>query len=57
MTDDKPQMDALDLRDYFAAHAMQALIAVNPPKDMDDDLEIANNAYSMAYAMLKARAE
>ena len=44
----------MDLRDYFAAKAMQGLLAsdVYAPKD-----KFAENAYAMADAMLKARSE
>ena len=49
--------EGMDLRDYFAAQAMQAtvqaLIArdIYPPTDMD----VANNAYRIADAMMLAR--
>ena len=44
--------DGMTLRDYFAAKAMQGLLAsdVYAPKD-----KFAENAYAMADAMLKAR--
>ena len=48
----------MDLRDYFAAKAMEGLIAANPAHDMDDAKvgdAIANAAYFVANAMIKAR--
>ena len=44
--------DGMTLRDYFAAKAMQGLLAsdVYAPKD-----KFAENAYAMADAMMKAR--
>jgi len=53
----KPQL-GMTLRDYFAAKAMQALIA--SPRGTPDgrdatDQYYAKNAYIMADAMLKAR--
>ena len=44
----------MTLRDYFAAKAMQGLLAsdVYAPKD-----KFAENAYAMADAMMKARNE
>ena len=47
---DNPVYDGMSLRDYFATHAMQALI--------DNDglfSEIPTQAYALADAMLKAR--
>lgn len=41
------------LRDYFAAHAMMGLIA--NPKNSGTVTEIAECAYAVADAMLKAR--
>jgi hypothetical protein len=42
--------DGMDLRDYFAAQAMQRLVdLVTHPKD------VARNAYIIADAMMKAR--
>jgi hypothetical protein len=48
----KESHDGLSMRDYFAAKAMQGLLAsdVYAPKD-----KFAENAYAMADAMLKAR--
>jgi len=57
--------DGMSLRDYFAAKAMQALLAKQGPYGEDfepayrDDVqhidELAQYAYSQADAMLKAR--
>ena len=44
----------MSLRDYFAAKALPALIAVSA--DDSPDADIATCAYSVADAMLKARA-
>jgi hypothetical protein len=44
--------DGMTLRDYFAAKAMQACIAKGAPLVFDD---VANKAYEMSDAMLKAR--
>ena len=49
----------MTLRDYFAAKAMQATVnawiqnSVYPPTDMD----VAENAYDIADAMMEAREE
>ncbi len=52
----------MDLRDYFAAKAMQAILADQYANglyvgDLDNDSEVvaANSAYIMADAMMKAR--
>ena len=47
-----PEWSGMTLRDYFAAKAMQGLLAsdVYAPKD-----KFAENAYAMADAMMKAR--
>ena len=50
--DDEPGMD---LRDYFAAKAMQSIITTCPKELPDFDLAI--DAYKMADAMMKARGE
>jgi hypothetical protein len=42
----------MDLRDYFAAKAMQGLLASDVYASKD---KFAENAYAMADAMLKAR--
>ena len=53
LTDDR-YFHGMDLRDYFAAKAMQAMIATNnfPTGVM---IDTAKEAYEMADAMLKAR--
>jgi len=46
----------MDLRDYFAAQAMQGLLAANPDVDVEDVIEaLAIAAYEMANAMMEAR--
>ena len=45
--------DGMDLRDYFAAKAMQALVSL-PDIDMSHEA-IAELAYKIAGAMMKAR--
>lgn len=50
--------DGMTLRDYFAAKAMQGLIAATGDSDgvvTYDSKTVAANAYEMADAMLKAR--
>jgi hypothetical protein len=50
----------MTLRDYFAAKAMQQLMPMvsNDPRTlMPLDFDVANMAYQMADAMLKAREE
>ena len=51
-TPDLKQYNGMTLRDYFAAKAMQGLLAsdVYAPRD-----KFAENAYAMADAMMKAR--
>ncbi len=62
MTDDftprsKEQKPKIELRDYFAAKAMQAFMSGWIGRDIypETDMVIAEHAYSMADAMLKAR--
>jgi hypothetical protein len=45
---------AVTLRDYFAARAM-ALVAVNGVRNKDDAAVMAERAYMVADAMLRAR--
>ena len=45
----------MSLRDYFAAKAMQGAIACCPSEKILDIPGIADGAYRMADAMLKAR--
>jgi hypothetical protein len=47
-----PGSEGMTLRDYFAAKAMQGLMDAAVPM-----LEIADEAYKMADAMLRAREE
>ena len=49
-----PYNPGMTLRDYFAAKAMQAFITHVDYRTYPDDL-LANDAYEMADAMLKAR--
>lgn len=44
----------MTLRDYFAAKAMQAMLA-SPGLTTDDQHKISSDAYLVADAMLKAR--
>ena len=46
--------DGMTLRDYFAAKAMQSLVAGESQGEWDDDIA-ARGAYRIADAMLKAR--
>jgi hypothetical protein len=51
-----PSLAELDLRDYFAAKAMQAVpFSMNQIVDSQDCRRIALHAYLMADAMLEAR--
>ncbi len=48
----------MDLRDYFAAKAMQQFMPIvsDNPRDITQlDFDIANMAYQMADAMMEAR--
>ena len=49
----------MNLRDYFAAQAMQAFVSawVSTSTGPDNDLKVAEYAYAMADAMLEARKE
>jgi hypothetical protein len=55
----------LELRDYFAAHALQGLLASNWCADLREyggtadagNLEVSIDAYKLADAMLKAGSE
>lgn len=46
--------DGMDLRDYFAAKAMQALVGNDPDSELTDHA-ISVAAYDLANAMIKAR--
>ena len=52
LTDDR-YFHGMDLRDYFAAKALQGLIASSDDPFLISDM--AKSAYAMADAMLKAR--
>ena len=45
----------MDLRDYFAAKAMQAIISSSHPNDNITESVCASWAYELADAMMKAR--
>lgn len=45
--------EGMELRDYFAAKAMQALLS-NPDYDREDSV-LASSSYNVADAMMKAR--
>lgn len=45
----------MTLRDYFAAKAMQGMLANQHPYQASDEHMFARDAYVMADAMLKAR--
>jgi len=47
----------MTLRDYFAAKAMQGMLANQHPYQASDEHMFARDAYTLADAMLKARAE
>lgn len=47
--------EGMDLRDYFAAQAMQAMIAHPDSDDLKPPSLYAFGAYKMADAMMKAR--
>lgn len=46
--------DGMTMRDYFAAKAMQGF-CTRPPEDFADMRMVAEQAYELADAMLKAR--
>lgn len=48
--------EGMDLRDYFAAKAMQSLLW-NPDADLDSKDDICEAAYEYADKMMKARGE
>lgn len=49
-----PAGEAMTMRDYFAAKAMQGMLAENGGGAMNND-DLADWAYVLADAMLKAR--
>ena len=53
-----PSSEGMDLRDYFAAKAMQSLINEkywHNPKGGIDEINIADDSYRMANAMMIVR--
>ena len=52
---ENPIYDGMTLRDYFAAKAMQGLVASDIELGPDQVPHIVESAYIMADAMLKAR--
>jgi hypothetical protein len=52
---DDDQYNGMDLRDYFAAKAMQGILATDPEDHEDGLLSIAIVSYKMADAMMEAR--
>jgi len=48
-------LDEINLRDYFAAKALQGLVSAWGGHDVTDFHELAQDSYAMADAMLKAR--
>jgi hypothetical protein len=53
---DNPLDRGMDLRDYFAAKAMQAIISNEHTEELHSDAHsIAQDAYVVADAMMKAR--
>lgn len=51
------QFPGMSLRDYFAATALQGMLASGKTQANITKTEIANVAYGLANAMLKAREE
>ena len=47
----------MELRDYFAAKAMQAILTRFPQDQVFDEERIAGAAYHVANAMMEAREE
>ncbi len=45
----------MDLRDYFAAAALQGFLATKSPLDLPPMDVVANSAYAFADAMMEAR--
>jgi len=53
--DDTNYSKGMTLRDYFAAHAMQGMFASGNLRRSIENDEVAEVAYRMADAMMKAR--
>lgn len=49
------ESEGMDLRDYFAAKAMQGMLANQHQFSADDESIYARDAYAIADAMMKAR--
>jgi hypothetical protein len=49
------ESEGMTLRDYFAAKAMQGVIAATPAQIQIEEPHLAKWSYKMADAMLKAR--
>lgn len=49
--------EGMDLRDYFAAKAMQGMISSVAAISTDDIKHVCESAYVLADAMMKAREE
>jgi hypothetical protein len=49
------QEESMDLRDYFAAKAMQALITTPPEVPFDENEGLVDEAYYWADLMIEAR--
>lgn len=49
------EQDGMTMRDYFAAKAMQGMLANQHPYQASDEHMFARDAYVLADAMLKAR--
>lgn len=49
--------DGMDLRDYFAARALQAIMSNPTNRDLASETLIAKTAYLYADAMMKTRKE
>ena len=45
----------MDLRDYFAAKAMQGMLAACTGWGVSDEVRLAKTSYEIANAMMKAR--
>jgi hypothetical protein len=54
---EQPEMAGMLLRDYFAAKALQGLVAGADPSDEWEEPRIARWCYEMADAMLKERSK
>lgn len=53
MGQSSPETEGMDLRDYFAAHIIQGLIANNATCDNDE--VVIKSAWGLADKMIKAR--